>query len=101
MTSSPFAAVHNGGSHSAHLSRASSDAQLASMQDAPDFTALFRFLASPARCMHLSRLSPPPRAHTPHPLGLPCCPRAWLPTDAGWECRAQLGLIAAVYLIKT
>lgn len=70
MTSSPFAAVHNGGSHSAHLSRASSDAQLASMQDAPDFTALLRFLASPARCMHLSRLSPPPCAHMRHPLGL-------------------------------
>lgn len=70
MTSSPFAAVHNGGSHSAHLSRASSDAQLASMQDAPDFTALLRFLASPARCMHLSRLSPPPCALMRHPLSL-------------------------------
>lgn len=28
-----------------------------------------------------------------------CCPR--VRTDAGWECRAQLGPTAAVYLIKT
>lgn len=68
--------------------------------------------------------TPPPNAHTytpPPPLSLLClltflhphllictltsltqwCPQAWLLTDAGWECRAQLGLIAAVYLIKT
>lgn len=48
MNSPLFAAVHNGGSHSAHLSRASSDTQLASVQDAPDSTALFHFLASSA-----------------------------------------------------
>lgn len=30
-----------------------------------------------------------------------CRSWAWMLTDAGWGCRAQLGLIAAVYLIKT
>lgn len=48
MNFPPFAAVHNGGSHLAHLSRASSDAQLATVQDALDITASFRPLALPA-----------------------------------------------------
>lgn len=42
----------------------------------------------------------PPCTHAVVPQQL-CCPWAWMPTYAGWGCRAQLGLIAAVYLIKT
>lgn len=34
----------------------------------------------------------------PHPL---CCPWPRMLTDANWGCRAQLGPIEAVYLIKT
>lgn len=69
----------------------------------PQFRSLVHFSLSlsaiPSSSVSLLfPLSPCTHALTPQPL---CCPRAWLLTDAGWECRAQLGLIAAVYLIKT
>lgn len=83
------------GTHPEHLSRASCDTQVASVQNAP-ISQL-----SPVLCLSLSvgfSVSVYSHALTPQPL---CCPWAWMLTDAGWECRAQLGLIAAVYLIKT
>ena len=97
------------GTHPEHLSRASYDTQVASALNAP-ISQLSPFLSL---SLSLSLSLPHPVFHglslvssvsmysyalTPQPL---CCPRAWLLTDAGWECRAQLGLIAAVYLIKT
>lgn len=94
-----FCWVAHWGNHSEHLSRASHDTQMALVQNAP---------------------IPMPPPHLPRPslfyvflfFSIPIysyaltsstqwCPQAWLLTDASWECRAQLGLIAAVYLIKT
>lgn len=62
----------------------------------PNF-ALIQFLFMVCHCRGVSA-SMYSYALTPRP---PCRPWAWMLTDAGWGCRAQLGLIAAVYLIKT
>lgn len=76
--------VQSGGSHPEHLSRG--------------------FLRPRwHRCRMISRLPPLPSLSSIHSYALTsqggCCPR--VRTDAGWECRAQLGPTAAVYLIKT
>lgn len=62
----------------------------------PNFS-LSRFLFMVCLCLAVSA-SMYSYALTPRP---PCRPWARMLTDAGWGCGAQLGLIAAVYLIKT
>lgn len=59
----------------------------------------FQCLVCPALPLHHLPLSSCMHMHLgPYSA---CRPWAWMLTDAIWGCRAQLGLIAAVYLIKT
>lgn len=67
----------------------------------PKFAALSVSLILFADCFLSVSPSPCVYMHQRPSLYSVWCPWAWMLTDAGWGCRAQLGLIAAVYLIKT
>lgn len=99
-----FCWVARWGNHSEHLSRASHDTHMALVQNAliPWFHPHPHPTSLPPLSFMSLHFSPSPSTHMHMLTSLTqCCPQAWLLTDAGWECRAQLGLIAAVYLIKT
>lgn len=88
------------GTHPEHLNRASYDTQVALVHHAPISQLTLSLFA--ALCALSSSLSFSVCMYSyaliPHPL---CCPWPRMLTDADWGCRAQLGPIEAVYLIKT